>query len=274
MISVIMPAFNAEKTIERAVESVRNQSYEDWELIIINDGSTDRTKTIVETVNDSRIKVVTQENAGASAARNVGIRLARREYITFLDADDTLPRDSLRLRASLLDKRPLVDIVHGAVKVFSDDHELRVVEPDLRPGPLLDRLSRLQEDVFVGICYMLRREKISQHLFQEKLSHCEDLIFFLTIAHDECLQYAAVPEVIYEYRRRPNSAMSSLEGLETGYLNLLLLVFQMAKISESNRKYLRLRVARILFLSWIRSGSFRKALQSVYKVIWVRRFAG
>ena len=266
MISVITPAFNAEHSIEQAIASVQGQSREDWELIIIDDGSTDATRAIAEAVSDKRIKVVRQENAGASAARNAGLGLAQGEYITFLDADDTLPPNALKLRADLLDREPQIDIVHGAVQLLCGNRKLRVVQPNLNSGPLLGRLVRLQEDVFVGVFYMLRRKKIGQHLFQEKLSHSEDLIFYLTLAHDADLKYAAVPETVYEYRRSPTSAMSNLDGLETGYLELLNHVSGMQRISKGNCTYLRRRVRRILFLSWLRQGNPKKALRSLHKV--------
>lgn len=265
MISIITPAFNAEQTIEQTIVSVQRQSHEDWELIIIDDGSTDATRSIAEAVSDRRIKVVHQKNAGASAARNTGLGLAQGEYITFLDADDSLPRNALKRRAELLDREPLIDIVHGSVQLLCGDHESRVVQPDLRSGPLLDRLVRLQEDVFVGVCYMVRRKKIGQLRFQEQLSHCEDLIFYLTLAHDAELEYAAVPDIVYEYRRRPTSAMSNLDGLEAGYLELLRHVNGMERISKNSRTYLRRRVKRIMFLSWIRQGNPQKALQSLHK---------
>lgn len=271
MISIITPAFNAEHSIEQAIASVQRQSREDWELIIVDDGSTDSTWSILEAVSDFRIRVVRQENAGVSAARNTGLRLARGEYITFLDADDTLPRDALKVRADLLDSEPQIDIVHGAVQLLWGDHEMRVVQPDLKCGPLLDRLVRLQEDVFVGVCYMLRREKIGQLLFQERLSHCEDLIFYLTLAHDSDLEYAAVPQIVYEYRLSPTSSMSNMDGLEAGYLELLRRVLGMERIGKSSRVYLRRRVKRIMFLSWLRRGNPKRALQSLHKAA---RFTG
>lgn len=266
MISIITPAFNAEHSIGQAIASVQRQSREDWELIIIDDGSTDATRSIAEAFSDRRIKVIWQENAGVSAARNTGLGLARGEYITFLDADDTLPRDALKLRADLLDREPQIDIVHGAVQLICGDHELRVVQPDLKSGPLLDRLVRLQEDVFVGVCYMLRRKLIGQVLFQDKLSHCEDLIFYLTLAHDADLEYAAVPDTVYEYRRSPTSAMSNLDGLEASYVELLRHAAGMERISKKNSTYLRRRVKRIMFLSWLRQGNPIKALRSLHRV--------
>jgi len=87
-ISVIIPAYNAEKTIRETIESVCKQTFSDFELIIINDGSKDKTLEIAQSIKDKRIKVFCYENRGLSTARNRGISKANGEYIAFLDADD------------------------------------------------------------------------------------------------------------------------------------------------------------------------------------------
>jgi hypothetical protein len=87
------------------------------------------------------------------------------------------------------------------------------------------------------------------------------LIFFLDLAHDADLHYAAVPNVVYEYRVSGGSAMSNLDGFETGYLELLRHVGDLKRISEQSRGYLRRRVARILFRSWLRRGRLFRALR-------------
>lgn len=89
-ISVIIPLYNKEPIIERTIKSVLNQSYSDFELIIVNDGSTDNSVEVVKRFDDDRIVLVEQENAGPSAARNAGIKKAKGEWIVFLDADDEL----------------------------------------------------------------------------------------------------------------------------------------------------------------------------------------
>ena len=89
-ISVIIPAYNAEDTIKKTVKDVLTQTYKDFELIIVNDGSTDSTQEICEKIEkkDSRVKVFNQKNGGLSNARNNGIKLATGNYITLIDADD------------------------------------------------------------------------------------------------------------------------------------------------------------------------------------------
>lgn len=99
MTSIIIPAYNAEKYLPSAIASVFSQSESDWELILVDDGSTDSTPTICEqaAATDSRIRVIHRSNGGLSAARNTGIQHARGEWIAFLDADDVLSPDFLRI---------------------------------------------------------------------------------------------------------------------------------------------------------------------------------
>ena len=88
MFSIIIPTYNRENHLPKAIESVLSQSFTDWELIIVDDGSTDNTSDVVASYNDPRIKYIYQENAERSAARNNGIRNAKGEWICFLDSDD------------------------------------------------------------------------------------------------------------------------------------------------------------------------------------------
>ena len=88
MISVVIPLYNKEKQIRATLESVLSQAFQDFEIVIVNDGSTDRSVEEAAAVCDKRIRVVHQKNAGVSAARNRGIEEARGEFIAFLDADD------------------------------------------------------------------------------------------------------------------------------------------------------------------------------------------
>ena len=88
LISVVIPVFNAEKYLRETVQSVLNQTYSNFELIAVNDGSTDRSLEILQQITDDRIRIIDKENTGVSDTRNVAIKAARGEYICFLDADD------------------------------------------------------------------------------------------------------------------------------------------------------------------------------------------
>lgn len=116
MISVIIPLYNKEHYIRATIESVLAQTYNDFELIIINDGSTDNSLRIVSEFEDPRIIIVNQKNAGVSAARNHGIRIATGDFISFLDADDTWKSGFLKAMYDLSQQYPQ-ESVFGVAQV-------------------------------------------------------------------------------------------------------------------------------------------------------------
>src|SRR5574344_1434815 len=101
MISVVIPLYNKERYIERAIRSVLNQSFQDFEIIVVNDGSTDQSVTIVKDINDSRIRIINQKNGGVSSARNKGISEAKYAIVAFLDADDVWKENHLEVIVEL-----------------------------------------------------------------------------------------------------------------------------------------------------------------------------
>ncbi len=128
LISVIVPAYNAGPWIEEAVRSVLAQTHTDLELIVVNDGSTDDTLNKVLSIGDERLRVVDQANAGVSAARNMGLALAKGDFICFMDGDDAMMPDNLALKLRGLEE-------HRVDWVFGD---LLICDADLQPvGPRL-----------------------------------------------------------------------------------------------------------------------------------------
>jgi len=112
LVSVIMPAYNAADYIEEAIESVLIQNYQNIELMIINDGSTDNTEQIVKKFNDQRISYISQENAGASSARNNGIKRSNGEFIMILDHDDMMTPDFISQHLKAFEENPQADLVY------------------------------------------------------------------------------------------------------------------------------------------------------------------
>ena len=110
LITVIIPTFNRAERLSGAIQSVIDQTHSDWELIIVDDGSTDDTEGVVRSFGDDRIHYTKQENRGVSAARNVGIERARGELIAFLDSDDRWEPRKLEVQKSFLDSNPDVHI--------------------------------------------------------------------------------------------------------------------------------------------------------------------
>lgn len=112
LISVIIPLYNKEKIVEKTIRSVLQQTYTNFELIIIDDGSTDNSPTIVKCIKDDRIKLLEQKNGGPSKARNTGIKTAKAHWIVFLDADDELTPNALQDFIRLSEENSDADIIN------------------------------------------------------------------------------------------------------------------------------------------------------------------
>lgn len=120
MISVVIPLYNKEQYIGRTINAVLSQSFQDFEIVVVNDGSTDRSVQRVKDIDDKRIRIISQENAGVAAARNTGIKEAKGEYIAFLDADDEWKTDYLSIQMQLAETHPQCD-VFATNYIFCDD---------------------------------------------------------------------------------------------------------------------------------------------------------
>lgn len=120
LVSVIVPCYNYGHFVGDALESVLAQTYEGWECIVVDDGSTDDTKAVVNQYEekDSRIKYVYQRNQGLAASRNLGISLSKGTYLQFLDADDQIESRKLEFQLSVLEDNLDIDIVYGSVRFF------------------------------------------------------------------------------------------------------------------------------------------------------------
>ena len=138
MISVVIPLYNKERAIRHTLEAVLGQTYQDFEIVIVNDGSTDNSVIETQKVDDSRIRIITQENAGVSAARNRGIEESKYDLIAFLDADDEWKPTYLETQMALVEKYP-------ECNVFVTNYEFRDSEGNIRPT-IIRRLPFDSED--------------------------------------------------------------------------------------------------------------------------------
>ena len=148
-VSVIIPIYNAEKFISGTIESVIAQTYQDWEIIAVDDGSTDKTPEILTKYKkklSSNLQVITQENSGVSIARNKGIPAARGEYIAFLDHDDLWTPEKLEKQVKLLDSNKELGLVYSDSYVIDECGNL---EKDTLISSILSR-NILRSNVFRG----------------------------------------------------------------------------------------------------------------------------
>ncbi|NMF82946.1 glycosyltransferase family 2 protein [Nodosilinea sp. P-1105] len=224
-ISVIIPAYNSENTISETLQSVLSQSFHDFEVIIIDDGSTDQTYKIINQVDDSRIHVFQYENAGVSTARNRGISLARGEFLTFIDADDLWTNDKLEAQISALIKYPYAGVSYSSTVNMYDYCGKRYFSQGSKANVTGNVLKNLLVGNFIGSGsnILVRREAIeTTNLFNPLLSGYADWEFYTKLAIN--WKFIAVPKNQIFYRRSINSMSLNfdkmlLEGIEA--INLI-----------------------------------------------------
>ena len=196
-VSVIIPAFNYGAFIGSTLESVLSQEYEDWECIVIDDGSTDNTAQIVKgyAARDRRILHIWQNNQGISGARNKGLLLARGEYIQFLDADDLIESRKILKQIQYLERHPETDLVYGSARYFRSErpnkrlfgHGLSGTDepwmPEISGAGKEIQAALIKANIMVVHAPLVRRRLIDQvGAFDQKLSPVEDWDYWLRCA--------------------------------------------------------------------------------------------
>ncbi len=209
-VSVIIPAYNGSRYIQQAIESVLTQTYQNWELIIIDDGSTDNTRQIVQQYGD-QLRYFYQENQGVAAARNRGILEAKGEFIAFLDQDDWFLADKLAAQVAGFDAQPSLGIVHSGWQIVNQtgaaiyDMELWHSLPDLS---LADWL--LWKPVFLG-AMMFRRSWLEfAGGFNCRYHQAPDVDLVLRLAVMGCESVWVNQKTVFYRQHQDNASLNTL----------------------------------------------------------------
>ncbi len=185
-VSVILPTYNRAIYLDRAISSVLNQSYPDFELIVVDDASTDNTEEVVKIFNDDRIKYIRNEkNLGGAGARNVGIRKAQGKFIAFQDSDDEWHPDKLKIQMEAFEKtNPDIAVVYTAFIRKVGDKEFIIPTPSVkkREGDIYREL--LYHVNFIGTPTAVVRKKALEKIggFDERFPRLQDWDLFLRLA--------------------------------------------------------------------------------------------
>ncbi len=222
LISVIIPAYNAEAFIATALDSVLIQSYPHFEVLIINDGSTDNTVSIVDDYQDARIKLITQVNGGLSNARNTGIQAALGDYLAFLDADDYWAATKLKTQIALLKQNPTLGFCSTQSRIETPAGEF------LNDWPCPEISISTLQTIFVqnaaitgsGSGVMVTKELQKQAgFFDESLKSLEDIDMWMRYAAFS--EYCCVPETLTIITKRPDSMSRNLVTMRTSAIRVL-----------------------------------------------------
>lgn len=221
LVTIIMPVYNGEKYIKESLESILEQTYQNWELIIVNDASTDSSAKIAlqYVKKDKRIKLTShKKNRYRAAALNTGIRMAKGEYISFLDADDLYFEDKTEKQVDFLEKNPAIDMVYGDSEIFDEDGKkslnksidfkkdprellLDVSDKQIVPSTSAWSILRYKNEA-KGIpgCSVMIRKKIFENIsFDENLKTAQDYDFWFQFI-GRGYKMAKMPILTYRYR--------------------------------------------------------------------------
>lgn len=252
-LSVIIPVYNGEKTIYKTVDSVLKQSFSDWELIIINDGSTDLTKAVISGIKDSRIKLFNYTNAGLSASRNRGIDLATSDYISFLDADDLWHSDKLKRQLEALQTYPQASIAYSWTNCINESGDF------LRRGSYLNANGDVYAQLLLidfiesGSNPLISREALVKvGGFDESLPAGEDHDMWLRLAKHCHFVCVPMPQILY--RVSNNSMSANITRQAMGNLQVIEKAFRQAPQSLQQLK--------------------KQSLANLYKCLSFRTLAG
>ncbi|MFH1767826.1 MAG: glycosyltransferase [Candidatus Omnitrophota bacterium] len=179
LFSVIIPAFNRAAFLKISVESVLNQTLSDFELIIIDDGSTDKTEKTIKEMKDKRIKYISQPHGGVSSARNKGLLAAKGKLISFLDSDDRFRKTKLEITYNYIQKFPQIKIFHSNEIWYRNGSILTQKEYHKKPqGDVFSQALRLC-CISISAATVLKEVFDETGLFDETMEVCEDYDFWL-----------------------------------------------------------------------------------------------
>ena len=264
-VSVIIPTYNRSGLVKEAVESVLAQTFKNLEVIVVDDGSTDDTRNVIEGIGDERVKYFHKQNGGVSSARNFGIQKAQGQYIAFLDSDDLWPENFLDILISRLDQSLQYNIAYTSVTLVSvKGTEFK--SPDTNHCKSGNVAIDLFKKGFIWIsATVLRRQALGNIRFDESLSNAEDSDILLRLsAHT---QFLYVPDVRI-IRRSTKDSLSCSAGINCNrILSLERFYFRLGgkRIIPPKAAKLKLSHACRRIAERYRKNSCKAAAVSLYK---------
>lgn len=222
LVSIIMPVYNKEKYVKKSIQSILDQTFTDYELIIVNDGSTDESLTICQSFQDSRIHLISVENGGVSIARNIGLDNAKGDYITFIDADDYIASNFLeKLYVENADM-----VIGGLTKVNLKYQEIDSLLPRLSGNISIKKVTKnfYQEQLDTGIygfvaSKIVRRQIVEDnHIrFDINIKLAEDYDFFLKVySYIDSIFF--IGECLYYYVQETSNSAISMKDSQIDFL--------------------------------------------------------
>lgn len=214
LVSVIMPTYNGAAWLAASVESVLTQTYRHLELILVDDGSTDETRSMIDTLvaHDARVRAVYKTNGGVASARNAGLAAARGEYIAFLDQDDRYAATKLASQVAFLAQHPAVDLVYGRHLIVDQAGRILREQPE-RPWTTFRELWGEHGCFHTGSTLICRRILDAVGPLNERIGWGDDLELVLRIAQRGTIAFVDDGVIFYHVRHEHNTSGGDDERL-------------------------------------------------------------
>ncbi len=196
-VSIVMPVYNGEKYLKEAIDSILGQTYKDFEFIIIDDGSNDRTAKIVQSYKDSRIRFITHENKGLSASCNEGITMAKGKYIARQDADDISELNRLQTQVDFMEKNKNIGLVGSNYRVMDENGAVSITT-DVFTNPKDLKLAEIFSNQFGHGTVLIRSETLKKPYYDSIYKSAQDVDLWSRISHYSDL--ANIREPLYRWR--------------------------------------------------------------------------
>lgn len=261
-VSIIIPAYNSSKTIERCIRSIFKQDFQDYEIIVVNDGSKDNTGEILDQLaqQDNRLKVIHKKNGGVSSARNTAFEHISGEYVQFMDADDLIPKGSTKALVKTMETYN-VDMVIGdyyrvvektitLIKGISKDKVLSIQD-------YAEEIMNTPRDFYYGVLWnkLYKASIIKEYRLRmdDSISFCEDFVFNTEyLNHSQTVKALKMP--VYYYIKNPGSLCTknlSFQKVNTMkahvylyYNRFFMNIFDRKRYFKNRRKISRFLVSR------------------------------
>jgi len=240
LVSIIIPAYNAEQYLSQSLESALNQSYQDLEVIVVDDGSTDKSVAIAQEYG-SRVKLFQQRNLGAATARNCGVKLSKGQWIAFLDSDDIWAASKIERQ---LDHCGDLSWSHSDWFFIGHNQDGTIKGSDRAPKFGGDVLSKLIVDNFIGTSTVMVRREVFLEVggFDDSLRALQDWDLWLRIANHYEIAY--LPEPLVQYRVRPSSTSRSPRKTKPYHMELIQRIFAREGVGASMQHLKRRTLAQ------------------------------
>ena len=212
MISIIIPVYNAERNLSQCVDSVISQTYKDWELLLVNDGSQDQSGIICNKYagRDSRIKVYHKENGGVCSARNVGLKYAQGDFITFIDSDDWVESDILERYIETYNRTHADWVRCCYVREYGDKSHVVSIDEETILYSHADIEVFVEKHRLYGFLWnsLFKKSILDGITFDENITWCEDHIFSYQYVL-RCRSVAIITSPLYHYRINESASLST-----------------------------------------------------------------